>query len=114
MDKETREVFTKMIHDILEEDSAKIQIENTKSVLLGALEKSTFNSERAQELFQMAIERSIMKKLGSTGASIILSIRNNGIIDEFAAHYSEAFIKWTGASDQRPARRGLLAKVLGK
>jgi len=75
MDPRAREAFSRMVTDALQEPEGRIQIENGKSLLLNALEKRSFNSERAEELFRMAIDRAIWKKFGSVGAATTRSIR---------------------------------------
>jgi hypothetical protein len=52
-----------MVIDALQEPEGQIQIETVKGMLYSALEKRSFNSERADELFRMAIERAIWKNL---------------------------------------------------
>lgn len=91
-----------------------VEIQRVEGLLLGAVEQGAFNTERAEELFQMAIERSIWKKHGSAGATTTRAIRGDGIIEGFARRYTESFKASTGASDQRPARRGILARVIGR
>jgi hypothetical protein len=62
-------------------------------MLYSALEKRSFNSERADELFRMAIERAIWKKLGSVGAATTRSISGEGIIEGFAKEFTKEFKK---------------------
>jgi hypothetical protein len=114
MDPTAREAFTRVVTDALQEPEGQTQIETVKCMLYRALEKNAFNSERAEELFRMAIERAIWKKLGSVGAATTRSIRGEGIIEGFAKEITEEFKKTTGASDQRQARRGLFSKIIGR
>jgi hypothetical protein len=84
-------------------------IERATGSLLDALKRGSFNTVRARELYQMAIEKSVWRKHKSTGA-----IKGYGIIESFAERYTEEFKASTGATDQRPSRGGLLAKIIGR
>jgi hypothetical protein len=114
MDPRTREALTRVVTEALQEPEGQIQIENVKRMLYSALEKNSFNSERAEELFRMAIDRAIWKKLGSVGAATTRGIRGEGIVEGFAKAFVGEFKQNTGASDQRQARRGLFAKIIGR
>ncbi len=93
---------------------SEILIERVKGSLLDALEQGSFNTERARQLFCMAIEKSVWKKHKATGAVTTRAIRGCGIIESFAERYIEEFKASTGATDQRVARRGLFAKIIGR
>jgi hypothetical protein len=114
MTPQAREAFTRMVSDVLEDWESKIIIGRVKGSLLDALEKGAFNTERARELFQMAVEKSISRKHKSTGSATTRAIRGYGIIESVAEKYTEEFKASTGATDQRPARRGFLATVIGR
>lgn len=114
MTPQAREAFVHMVDSVLEDWESKHLIEQVKSQLLDALERENFNTERAQEMFQMAIERSVWKKQGAIGAATTRAIKGDGIIENFAKRYTEEFKASTGASDQRAARRGLFAKIIGR
>lgn len=114
MTPQAREAFTRMVSDVLADWESKILIERVTSLLLNALQRGSFNTVRARELYQMAIEKSVWRKHKSTGAVTTRAIRDYGIIESFAERYTEEFKAATGATDQRPARRGLLAKIIGR
>ena len=105
MTPQAREAFIHMVNSALEDWESKGLVEQVKSHLLGALERGNFNTERAQEMFCMAIEKSIWKKHGALGAETTRAIRGDGIIENIAKNYTDEFKSATGASDQRPARR---------
>jgi len=92
----------------------QLLVEVAKGKLLSDLEGNKFNTIRAHEIFQIAIEKAIWKELGEAGTMTIKAIRGEGILERFAQDYTEEFKSTTGASDQRSARRGLLAKIVGK
>ncbi len=114
MDSETREAFTSMAQMAVQEREGKILMELARSLLFDELERKRFNTSRATEVFGMAIEKAIWKKFGSVGALTTRSIRGSGIVAELAAKETEKFLALTGAHDQRPVRRGLLAFIVGK
>jgi hypothetical protein len=64
----------------------------------------------------MAVERAIWKQLRSSGAFITRSMREDygDVIDMIAKKFTEEFKHDAGATDQRRARRGLFAKILGR
>jgi hypothetical protein len=116
MDPKTWDAFAHLVKESLLSPDAEVEILRVHSMLNVALERNRFNTERAQELFRMAIERSVWKKFGSTGAMITREMKRGrlGIIEEAARVQTEELKNNTGALDQRSPRRGLLAKVLGK
>ena len=114
MDPRAREVFTKLVQDCLDHTEGQFLIEKAKSKLLDDLEGNKFNRQSAVEAFQIVIEKAVWKVMGATGVITVRGIRGDGILEEFARAYTEDFIRFTGAEDQRPIRRGLLGKLLGK
>src|SRR5690348_16430586 len=114
MTPERREAYDGMILSVLQDDEAKLLIEQAKAKLLDDAEKHAFNSERAKQVFQMAIERAIWGKYGATGVGTVRSIRGEGVIEAIAQRFTDEFKAWLGVSDQRPARRGVLAKLFGR
>jgi hypothetical protein len=114
MTPQAREAFTRTVSDALADRESEILIERVKGSLLDALEQGSFNTERARQLFCMAIEKSVWKKHKATGAVTTRAIRGCGIIESFAERYIEEFKASTGATDQRVARRGLFAKIIGR
>jgi hypothetical protein len=114
-DPKQAEAFESMIGRVLAQDDAKLLIEQAKAKLLDDAERHAFNTERAKEVFQMAIERAIWKNMGSTtGAATTRALRGEGIVEAFAQRYTDEFKGLLRISDQRPARRGLLAKFIGR
>ncbi len=105
---------TDMIRRVLQDDGAKLRIAQVKAKLLDDVERHVFNSEGAKQVFQMAIERAIWRKYGSAGVVTVRSIRGEGVIEAFAQQFTDEFKTWLGVSDQRPARQGLLAMLIGK
>jgi hypothetical protein len=99
---------------VLSDCESKILIERATGSLLDALKRGSFNTVRARELYQMAIEKSVWRKHKSTGAMTTRAIKGYGIIESFAERYTEEFKASTGATDQRPSRGGLLAKIIGR
>jgi hypothetical protein len=114
MDSRTREAFVQMVQVALQEPDGALLIERAKSFLFDELDKQRFNSSRATEVFRIAIEKAIWKKFGSVGALTTRSIKGTGVVEEFAAKETESFLRSTGAGDQRPARQGFLAFIIGK
>lgn len=114
MDPKAREAFIDMVQQCLNNVDGQLLIEMAKSKLIYDLERGKFNTMRAEEVFQIAIERAMCNKLGEVGPITIKSIRGDDIIGNFAQHFTLDFKNNTDASDQRPVRRGIMAKIVGK
>ena len=112
--RQQKEAFDDLVEQVLKTPTCQLNLELAKAALFDAVEKGRFNSERADEIFQMAIEKSIWAHFGAVGAMTTKSIRGSGVIESFANKETQAFKEGLGLTDQRPARRGLLSKIIGK
>ena len=89
-------------------------MERAKSKLFDDAEASKFNTARAVEVVQIAMERAVMEVMGSTGAITVRGIRGDGVFENLACDYVEDFKRKTFVEDQRASRTGLLSKLFGK
>lgn len=91
------------------------RISSANSLLLLELLRNKFNSERALEVFTIAIERTLLKDLqGSLGLQTVKVFRSIGATKKASENLLEKFKLAHDAKDQRPARTGILAKIIGK
>ena len=115
MDKELIETFASLVESSLETADGQEWLNRTDAALYDAIRKQKFNTERAAEMFGIAIERSVLAHLGdATGSMAVMTLRKTGVGPKMAAELADQFKEGTGASDQRPARKGLLAMIIGK
>ena len=114
MESKAREAFNDMVQQCLSNVDGQLLLEMAKQKLLNDLKRSKFNTMRAEEIFQTAIEKAIYKKLDKIGAVTVNIIRGEGVIEKLAQDFTIDFKNYTGASDQRPVRREIIAEIIGK
>lgn len=79
------------------------------------LQRGKFNTDRAAEVCTIAVERAIMAEFsGTTGAQLVQTMRRADATTEEGRRLANLFIQETGATDQRPTRKGLWAMIVGK
>lgn len=107
--------FAQLVEKSLGSPTGQQRLSRAHATLLNAFLMNKFNSERAQEVYTMAIEQSVLSSVsGSLGGKTIMSIRDFAIPSQFVSEIVEQFKSMAGATDQRRARKELLAKIIGK
>lgn len=90
-------------------------LEACEMFLYKDINNGKFNTERAVELYRQAIEQAVQNLLGGpNGYTMIKVLRSAGVSEKIATEYTNEFKKKTGAIDQRPSRKGVWAKIVGK
>lgn len=115
MDEETVRAFASVVEKSLQAPVGEDWLINSHRHLMEQYAKGSFNSERALEMYTIAIERSVLSFLsGPTGLMTMKTLRETGITNKMAHELVDQFKEATGATDQRPARSGLWAKIIGR
>ncbi len=99
---------------ILSTPECRQDYERVKQLLIDDIQRSRFHRERAENLFLSMIDNCIrrysMRVGGEAGMLVPKEIRYT-----LANEYAEIFIRSRGdIGSNRPARRGLLAFIMGK
>jgi hypothetical protein len=92
--------------------SAHLSLANATGYVFGTLERGKFNTDRAAQIYEMAIERVISET--SDAALSVLVLRETGVWKTLGYRLAREFKEDMAAEDQRSARRGWIATFLGK
>ena len=115
MDEVTIQSFAGIIEKSLQTTTGEAWLRRSHQSLCQQYSKGSFNSERDLEVYTIAIERSVLSLMsGSAGYLTMKTLRESGITNKMAQELVDQFKEATGATDQRPARRGFLAKIIGR
>jgi len=115
MDEETVRAFASSVEISLLAEAGQEWLNRIHAELYRAHSRHRFNTARATEMYAIAIERSVLAKMGDAmGSMTVLTLRRSGITAKMASELTDQFKEATGATDQRPARTGLLAMIIGK
>lgn len=110
MDEETVRGLAKVVEDSLQTSVGVKWLSATHQKLLDDCRKGSFNSERALQVYTIAIERSLM---ATSGVTVMRAMRWAGVTEKMAGELVEQFKQATDATDQRPPRRGIWRKIVG-
>ena len=100
-----------LIKSSLETSAGWEWLKRTHAQLYDDYSRRRFNTARAVEMYTIAIERSVLAKMGD--ATSVLTMRRDGSAALAARELTEQFKDETGAVDQRRARTGLWAMIVG-
>jgi hypothetical protein len=114
LEAETREALEQLLTQAIESPSGWQRLHEARTAIVASVMKTEFNTERAVRVFSMAIEKAVWDKFGSIGAITTRSIRDAGVVEARAMLLVAEFKANTNLQDQRPARRGFLAALIGK
>jgi hypothetical protein len=115
MDEATIRAFAEVVDKSLQTTGGEARLRSAHQYLLQQYSKGSFNSERALEVYTIAIERSVLSFMsGTQGLLVEQTLKEVGITRKMAMELVDQFKEATGATDQRPARRGFLAKIVGR
>ena len=98
-----------LIDQALETFNGSGQVGRAKQYLETELQAGRFNTERAAEVFRIAIDNAtwgVVKSIPMS-STIYRDYKASGLSAVYAARLTDQFKKQTGATDQRPARRFL-------
>ncbi len=99
---------------LLNQPQTRLEIAQAKSKILGDVEAKRFNRERAIEIFLIAFERSLMAWLVEHGMQSLMSTYSKPWRLKVASGLANAWVDANGFTNDRQARRGLVALLLGK
>jgi hypothetical protein len=115
VDAQSVQELRQLVQRELTDAVGKQWLSRTESQLLDALLRRSFNTERAIQVYEIAIERVVMSERSGAPMMALLSVlRREGIVLECAEDLVDQFKARMGATDQRRARKGIWAALLGK
>jgi hypothetical protein len=114
MDVVTEDAFNSLIQRALHALAGQRPLGQAQAAVAMDYAKKRFNVNRAIEIFQISTERAIWDELGSSGAMTTRATQGSGVIETIAVREATDFQLAIGARDQRPARQGMLSRIIGK
>ena len=115
MDEETIRALAQLVEKSLQSAGGQKWLISSHARLMQSYIGNSFNTDRAQEIYTIAIERSVLSDMpGSLGYMTMKTLRESGITGKMASELVAQFKTATGATDQRPTRKGFWAKIAGK
>jgi hypothetical protein len=115
MDEETIKAFANIVETSLQKETGSKWLDMTHANLWRAFGEHSFNTERAIEMYSIAIERAVLSNLGrALGVTTITTLRESGITHKMATELTDQFKEASSATDQRPPRKGIWAMIVGK
>jgi hypothetical protein len=115
MDEATIKAIVEIVETSLSSRNGQVWLNRTRERLLRSVASRSFNTDRAIEMYTIAIERSVLSTTnGPTARTAIALLRESGVARTMARKLADQFKDASGATDNRAARTGLWSMVVGK
>lgn len=108
------ELDREFLADATASPSGRIRILDVERMLISHVEKNSFNFDRAEQMYKMALDHVVLEALGSVRA-LHKKMIPDSIRWEYSRELTRAFAAKLGITkNQRPTRRGLFSLLAGK
>ncbi len=107
---DNEEAITTIIANAIAAPEGHLRLANAEEFIIGEVERNRFNTERAVEIYTVAINNSVWAKGMTLGKLMYRDYQRSGLGKKFAIELIENFKKGSGVlpiEDQRPPRRFL-------
>ncbi len=106
---EARPFIVRIVKIALESENGRFRLAEAEELLIDGLERGSFNSERAVELFSFAINNAVWEHVKNLPRhrKTYQDYKISGEGSDVSYQLAHEFIERTGAENQRPARQWL-------